>query len=256
LQNLESAAAAGDDYKTAPSLLMNGVGTIVAAMFSSPFPTTIYIGHPAWKSMGARSAYSVMNGVFMLLLCSFGAVTLILKFMPLEVGAGILLWIGIIMIAQCFNDTPKSHALAVGFGLIPSLAAWALFIVETSLRVAGKSLVDLFPVFMQNNFYIHGLISLSQGFLMTSICFTALMVYILERDFIKASLWSVILAIFSFLGIIHSYKLDASGIHYEMGWMVAPKFAVAYFMSAIILMCFYFILKSQNRDSIKSDLNP
>ena len=35
LQNLESAEAAGDRYETKPSLLANGVGTLVAALFGS-----------------------------------------------------------------------------------------------------------------------------------------------------------------------------------------------------------------------------
>jgi len=48
LQNIESAEAAGDAYKTQPSLLINGVGSVVAALFGSTFPTTIYIGHPGW----------------------------------------------------------------------------------------------------------------------------------------------------------------------------------------------------------------
>ena len=46
LQNIESAAAAGDSYESTPALAFNGLGTIGTALFGSPFPTTIYIGHP------------------------------------------------------------------------------------------------------------------------------------------------------------------------------------------------------------------
>ncbi|MGB8701098.1 MAG: NCS2 family permease, partial [Thermosynechococcaceae cyanobacterium] len=62
LQNLESAEAAGDRYPTAPCLAANGIGTLVAALCGSCFPTTIYIGHPGWKEMGARVGYSWLNG--------------------------------------------------------------------------------------------------------------------------------------------------------------------------------------------------
>ncbi len=54
LQILESVKAAGDDFKTTPSLLMNGVGTLAAACLGSPFPTTLYVGHAAHKANGAR----------------------------------------------------------------------------------------------------------------------------------------------------------------------------------------------------------
>lgn len=61
LQCLESAEAAGDRYETRPSLLMNGAGSILGAFLGSPFPTTIYIGHPGWKAMGARQFYSTLK---------------------------------------------------------------------------------------------------------------------------------------------------------------------------------------------------
>ena len=60
---LESVKVAGDDYATKPSLLMNGVGTMAAACLGSPFPTTLYLGHAAHKANGARSGYSVLNGL-------------------------------------------------------------------------------------------------------------------------------------------------------------------------------------------------
>jgi AGZA family xanthine/uracil permease-like MFS transporter len=114
LQNLESAEAAGDRYETRPSLLANGIGTIAAAFFGSAFPTTIYIGHPAWKAMGARSGYSVLNGAVVTLLCFFGAIPLVLKVIPVEATLGILLWIGIIISAQAFQEVPRAHAIGVG----------------------------------------------------------------------------------------------------------------------------------------------
>ena len=67
LQNIESAEAGGDRYPTRPSLLVNGIGTLIGAGLGSCFPTTIYIGHPGWKAMGARVGYSVINGFFVIL---------------------------------------------------------------------------------------------------------------------------------------------------------------------------------------------
>ena len=58
LQNIESAEAGGDRFDTRSSLAVNGLGTIAAALFGSCFPTTIYIGHPGWKGLGARAGYS------------------------------------------------------------------------------------------------------------------------------------------------------------------------------------------------------
>ena len=74
LQNIESAEAEGDSYPTAPSLAVNGLGSIVASAFGSCFPTTIYIGHPGWKRLGARTGYSALNGVGIMLFCVLGLI--------------------------------------------------------------------------------------------------------------------------------------------------------------------------------------
>ena len=75
LQNIESAEAAGDSYETRSSLAVNGIGTIAGALFGSCFPTTIYIGHPGWKALGARAGYSTLNGLVITLICLIGAVS-------------------------------------------------------------------------------------------------------------------------------------------------------------------------------------
>ena len=95
LQNLESAEAAGDRFPTTPCLAANGIGTIVAAIGGSCFPTTIYIGHPGWKQMGARIGYSWLNGLVMGLLCLTGAISFVDYFIPIEAGMAIVLWIGL-----------------------------------------------------------------------------------------------------------------------------------------------------------------
>jgi AGZA family xanthine/uracil permease-like MFS transporter len=78
------------------SLLINGVGTTVAAaLLGSCFPTTIYIGHPGWKGMGASIGYSWLNGLVMGLGCLFGLFGLVGQLVPIEAGMAIVLYIGI-----------------------------------------------------------------------------------------------------------------------------------------------------------------
>ncbi len=239
LQNLESAEAAGDRYETRPSLLANGIGTLAAALFGSAFPTTIYIGHPAWKAMGARAGYSILNGAVVTVLCLLGGITLVLKVVPLEATLGILLWIGIIITAQAFQEVPKQHALAVAFGLIPSLAAWALWIVETSLRVAGKSLFEVASAF-GSDFYIRGVIALNQGFLLSSMVLAAILVFVIEREFLRAAGWTATAAVLSMIGLIHAYELTPSGVQNKFGIIAAPEFAVTYGLSTAFLLVVHF----------------
>jgi AGZA family xanthine/uracil permease-like MFS transporter len=238
LQNLESAEAAGDRFETRSSLLANGLGSLCAACFGSAFPTTIYIGHPGWKAMGARAGYSVLNGVVITLLCLTGGVTLVLRYVPLEAMIGILLWIGLIITAQAFQETPKRHALAVAIGLIPALAAWALTLIQTTLQKSGGNLAALANTF-GSDLYIYGLIALNQGFILTSMILGAILALVIDRQFMKAGFWALAGAVLSATGLIHAYKLTPLGIENSFGWLAAPQFVVGYGLTACALLALH-----------------
>ena len=63
MSNVESAAAAGDNYNLRSVLLADGTGAIVGSALGSPFPPAVYIGHPGWKAAGGRTSYSMASGV-------------------------------------------------------------------------------------------------------------------------------------------------------------------------------------------------
>jgi len=239
LQNLESAEAAGDRYQTRSSLLANGIGTLCAAAFGSAFPTTIYIGHPGWKAMGARSGYSAANGLVICALCLMGGVSLALKIIPMEATLGILVWISIIITAQAFQETPKAHALAVAIGLIPSLATWALLLIEMSLRAADSNLFSTAPRFGADLF-IHGVIALSQGFIITSMILSAILAFSIDHDLLKAALWAFAGAFLSALGVIHAYVLTPRGVENVFGVLAAPGFATGYLLTGFALLVLHF----------------
>lgn len=248
LQNLESAEAAGDRYNTRSSLLVNGFGSLVAACLGNPFPTTIYIGHPGWKAMGARWGYSILNGTVITALCLIGGVTLVLKIVPMEAMIGILLWIGIIITAQAFQEVPKKHSGAVALGLVPALAAWALLLIETTLRKAGSSLYDVAPEF-GGDLYVYGIISLSQGFMLTCMVLSAMMVFVVERQFIKAALWTATASVLSFFGVIHAYVLTPAGVQNKFGFGAAKAYALAYLIAAMLLVALYYYNRGRESES-------
>ncbi len=235
LQTLESAEAAGDRYETQPSLIVNGLGSIVAAFFGSAFPTTLYIGHPGWKAMGARIGYSALNGIVITALCLTGAVTAILHIVPLETTLGILIWIGLVMTAQAFQETPREHAVAVAAGLLPSLAAWAWLLIETTLRVTGTPLETALPKF-GNDLAISGVLAMSQGFLISSMGLSAIIAFAIDHKFAAASGTCFLCAGLSMIGLIHSYAITSGAVVPVFGWMAAPGFAAGYAATGIALI--------------------
>jgi adenine/guanine/hypoxanthine permease len=213
LQNIESARAAGDEYPVRSSLAVNGLGTIAACAFGSCFPTTLYIGHPGWKAMGARAGYSVLNGAFMSVVCFTGTLGWIAWAVPIDAGMAIVLWIGIVIAAQAFQATPRAHAPAVVVGLLPSIAAWGAFMAKAGLHAAGVGTPggrpfssELLATFERTDIWFDGALRLEQGFILSSMILAAATVAIIERRFLQAGLWAVGAAALSAVGLMHSYR--------------------------------------------------
>lgn len=240
LQNIESAEAAGDLYDTRPALMMNGIGSIAAALFGSAFPTTIYIGHPGWKAIGARAGYSILNGAFITVICLTGTIAWISWAVPIDAGMAIVLWIGIVISAQAFEATPREHAAAVVVGLLPGIGAWAALIAKNGLRAAGMG-TDAHPFtaaligeFQKSDTWIHGVFSLEQGFLFTAMLLSAAVVGVIERRWRTAAAWCGLAAALSATGLMHSYRWTPSDT--VLSLTPAWPFAIAYAAMALLFL--------------------
>jgi len=139
MNNVESAEAAGDSYNLRKILLADGIGAVVGSILGSPFPPAVYIGHPGWKAVGGRIGYSLVTGICVGLVCFLGLVALLLAVIPLVAILPILLYIGVVIGAQAFQATPREHAPAVIFALIPNIASWGHVLVDGALNAAGTS---------------------------------------------------------------------------------------------------------------------
>ena len=236
LQILESVKAAGDDFKTMPSLLMNGIGTLAAACLGSPFPTTLYVGHAAHKANGARAGYSAINGLVTLALCVTGVLPLVLRVIPLEVAGPVIVWFGLVTVGQAFVEVPANQAIAVAMGLIPMLAQWATSLVETVVGKSGSSIAEVMPRFGSGGeLALSGLIALGQGGLLTSMLWAATLALAVQRKFWQAAAWMGAAAALSAFGVIHAYALTPAGVVGRIGWWVAPAFALSYAAGAVFL---------------------
>ena len=245
LENLESAAAAGDSYPTRPCMTANGLGSLAASMFGSSFPTTIYIGHPGWKALGARAAYSSINGIFFAIVTVFGMAHVINAFIPVEAGMAIVLWIGIIITAQAFSATPSRHAPAVALGLFPAIAAWGTLVLTQTLSAAGMSLgnpslasevLKDSGAFIASGLHLDGMTALSQGFMLTSLLWSGACACLIDRQFARGAVFLMIAAVLSFFGFIHAGSLTPAGGHYVLAPGAGSLWALAYAACACFLL--------------------
>jgi adenine/guanine/hypoxanthine permease len=155
-----------------------------------------------------------------------------------------------VMVAQAFQEVPKSHCIAVVFGLLPMLASWALELVDLTLRKAGSSLFEAAPRF-GDELAIYGLIALSQGSLLASMIWTAAIAYMLDRRLSLSAAWIFAGAILCFFGFIHAYTLTPQGVENRIGLLVSPAFAVSYILAALFLLLSHLYVRHRGPDALR-----
>lgn len=265
LQNIESAAAAGDRYPATPSLVVSGLGTLAAAAFGSPFPTSIYIGHPAWKKLGARAGYSALNGIFITLVCVTGTMAALTWLIPAEAGIAIILWIGTIIAAQAFEVTEKRYYPAVIVGLFPALAAWVMLVVKTSIGAGGATLdAGLVSAAHAAGAYIGGGFALEQGFLYSAMIWSATVVCIIDRAWWRAAGWCALGSLLAATGLMHSYVLTGRDTVIDLpllSWLTgslapgrdllpAGGAALGYLLAAVVFLLAKYVTVPRSEDEV------
>lgn len=228
MNNVESAAAAGDNYNLRKVLLADGVGAIVGAMLGSPFPPAVYIGHPGWKSVGGRIGYSLATGVVIGLVCFLGLTALLLAVVPLVAILPILLYIGLVIGAQAFQASPKEHAPAVVLAIIPNVAAWGHLQVDSALAAAGTSAGKVGAAALGGTGVVyHGMELLGGGAVLAGLVLGAMAAFIIERQFKMAAMYAFAGAVLAFFGFIHGAQL---------GWAMSPMVALGYALFGAICL--------------------
>ena len=220
LQNIESAEAAGDRFSTGPCMAVNGIGSIAAGLFGSCFPTTIYIGHPGWKALGARSGYSIINGLFFTAVFLLGLGAIVVSVIPIEAGIAIVMWIGIIITAQSYEAVPKRHYAAVAISFFPAVAMMAFLLVPQMLRGLGAD-SGILPMIQAHGHQletirtddwwpvgVYALAGANSGFIITCIIISAISAFLIDRRFRAAGAWCVVAMVMTLLGFQHAYRIE------------------------------------------------
>ncbi len=234
LDNVESAAVAGDSFPTTRVLCADGVISMIGCLVGCPFMLAVYIGHPGWKSMGGRVGYSFGTGIMVLVLCWLGIVPLILALVPVVAILPILLYIGMLIGSQAFQETPRHHAPAILLAMVPNLAAWVLNQVNGTLAAANVARSpELLAALANQGVLLHGLEVLGGGSALSGIVLGAATVYVIERKFAAAAAFTAAGAAFTFFGLMHGERI---------GIAESPVVAASYLaMAGVFVGCAKFV---------------
>lgn len=202
----ESAAAAGDEFDTRQVIAVEAFATLVASCCGGVVQTTPYIGHPAYKAMGGRAAYTLATALFVGgagLLGYFGYLYVII---PKPTVFPILVFVGLEITAQSFHATPQRHYPAVALACIPALAALVSMYVDKlfgdpALLGHQLSAAALDGVLRQE---LQTIRILGNGFVVTSLLWASALASLIDRRLGLAAVYFLIAAGCAACGIIHS----------------------------------------------------
>lgn len=246
----ESAAAAGDDYDTRGVIAIEGVATLVAGMSGGVIQTTPYIGHPAYKAMGGRAAYSLATALLVGSAGIVGYFALINAYLPVPVVLPILVFIGLEITAQSFSATPRRHYPAVALGCVPALAFLALSFPNQLFGDPASSAAGLTVESIQKPLQekLATLTILSNSFILTSLLWAWILASIIDRKLQLAAIVLCVAATLTLFGLIHSPLAEnrlflPSGPESWGDWVLSGEYratvleyALAYFAAAGLLV--------------------
>lgn len=197
----ESAAAAGDEYDTGTVIGVEAIATLIAGACGGVIQTTPYIGHPAYKAMGGRAAYTLLTAAFIGIAGLTGTFAYLYEIIPQPALVPILVFIGLEITAQSFHATPVRHYPAVALACVPALAA--LVKIQTDKLLAAGATPD--TGLARELFSLR---VLSAGFIVTSLLWAGMLTALLDRRLRAAAGWCLAAAAATLMGVIHSPFAD------------------------------------------------
>ena len=245
IDTTESARVAGDEYRTRDILLVEALATLGAGVFGGVSQTTPYIGHPAYKAMGGRAAYTLATGIVVGLGGIFGYVAFVADALPKPVLAPILVFIGLEIAGQSFLAPPRRHAAAVTLAVMPSVAQLVVIFLsqiqggalmtaaldpEATARAAG----------IVNMAFIRTcgvMIMLANGFILTALLWGSAAAFLIDRRVVPATVTLALCGVLSLFGFIHSV-LPSGGVYlpWNVPSLVPYHWTIGYIGLAVLLL--------------------
>ena len=244
IDNTESAAVAGDEYRTRDILLTEALATVLAGACGGVVQNTPYIGHPAYKAMGARAGYTLMTALVIGLGAMVGALSVLVTVLPEAVVAPILVFVGLEITAQAFHASPRHHGPAVALALVPVAAAMVMIQASGLLAGVGKSPADLTGEAAHT---WQALLLLGNGFILTAVVWASALVALLDRRLAGSAVAFAVASVATLFGVMHSPAPGGA-----VFWPWAPpgaeplRFAGAYGILAVL--CVVAALSSRRPD--------
>lgn len=246
------AKVIGDDYNASHVVKLDSAATAVGALFGGVVQTTPYFGHATYKRMGGRTNYALGATGLITLIGFIGAVEVASMIIPSAVLKPILVVVASDILRLAFTGGSVRHAPALLFAIVPAIMNYTYTKVSGLYGIIGAKAQAALGADWLAGYALLG--ALSRGYILTSLIWAALLVWIVDKKMTRAAMAAFAAALCTEFGIIHSV-LDSSGMYVPWnlpdlggGELLVHRLASGYLIAGIMLLIFGWITDKDNEE--------
>lgn len=247
------ARVLGDDYDAAKVVRLDSLATAVSALFGGVVQTTPYFGHATYKRMGARTNYALGAAGVITLGGLVGVVAMASQLIPASVLKPILVVVASDILRLAFTGGDVRHAPALLFSIVPAILNYSYTKVSDLFGRIGETAQAALSADWMAGYILLGV--MSRGYILTSLIWAAMLVWIIDRKMVRAAGAALAAAVCTEFGIIHSV-LPSAGMYLpwavpELGGaeQLVHRLASGYLIAAVVLFLFS---KFKNSDEMQN----
>jgi AGZA family xanthine/uracil permease-like MFS transporter len=140
---------------------------------------------------------------------------------PIAAVAPMLIFVGLIITAQAFNSNEKKYSVAVAISLIPHISNLLTTKLHSGFTALNQKITpELISAMKNQGIHWLGQTALSQGAIITGLFWGAIVSFIIDLKYIKAASFSIVAALLTLFGIIHSSNLGINFTQIFFGYLI------------------------------------
>lgn len=236
------AKVIGDEYNASTVVKLDAGATAIGALFGGVVQTTPYFGHATYKRMGARTNYALGAAGMMAFVGFIGAVEVASMIIPAAVLKPILVVVASDILRLAFTGGDVRHAPALLFSIVPAILNYTYTKVSGLYGMIGEKAQMALSTEWMAGYVLLG--AMARGYILTSLIWAALLVWIIDGRMIRAAMAALTAALLTEFGIIHSV-LASSGMYFpwalpDLGGqeVLVHRLAAGYLIAGIVLLAF------------------
>jgi adenine/guanine/hypoxanthine permease len=217
------ASAAGDDYDPRSVLFWDGIGSLLCGVAGSVVTPVVYAMHPAYKHIGARIGFSFWTPIIFLAVVISGLTFFVAQLFPWSILSAMIAYVSIGVGLATLRRVEPKYLGGVLLGLMLPAGAVVAAAINSALPALGIAAGQpQIQAALNRSIYWPSVQGLGNGFLFLVLVVTALVTELINRNFGRASMWCLIAAAFSWVGLMHSATMRwGAQPQYTYGWLVS-----------------------------------